>query len=122
MVQTPIDLVRGLNRVSDTDIKSVSKELANLHKTLLDIDNKVSGLHQEARRAGSASGYLKCLNKSRLLLKVVTELQKEFRISSEELIRLSSDEEKSSNNSQAKNNQNYNYSRIDLKNIPVRRR
>ena len=101
--------------MDERDLKKTESLLSSLKREFNQIDTLVSSLHQSARRAGSSLGYSRVLQKSRVLLKVLDDLQKDFSLAKSEHVSLL----EQGYDSPAV--QNYNYSRIDLKNLPIKK-
>lgn len=101
--------------MNEEQIKAFEEQLNILKREISISSLRANELHQSARRAGSHQGYTKVLNKTQYLLKVLEDIRKDYRRSADEhslLLKQGLDSEK---------NQNYNYSKINLRNLPIRK-
>jgi hypothetical protein len=102
--------------MNEEQINAFEAQLEKLRREVHSTSLKLQELQHSARRAGSVHGYLKSLNKTQYLFKILEDLTKDYRKSAEEhrkLLQQDKDSEK---------NQTYNYSKIDLNKLPIRKK
>lgn len=99
----------------EEDVAKFEQELNRAFREISNMESKLQEFHQSAKRAGSSRGYLKSLQKLQGCLRWVQEVKRDFKQASAEHIKLLNDGRDS------EKNQNYNYSKVSLNKLPVRK-
>lgn len=99
----------------EEDIARFDQELNRVFREVANLESRLQDFHQSAKRAGSSRGYLKSLQKLQGCLRWLQDVKKDCRVSAEEHLKLLNDGKDSTDN------QNYNYSKVSLNKLPVRK-